>query len=329
MPPSSAPPSSDVTDVILDVDTGVDDALALLLASTSPHLNLIAVTCVHGNVTLDQVVPNTLNVLHHARRTDVPVAAGMDRPLVEPPRHARGVHGDNGIGGLQLPTATRGTELGHAVDYLRRAILDAPRPITLIPLAPLTNIATLLTNHPEVKANIQRIVFMGGAIGSGNASASAEFNVRQDPEAADIVIQSGIPTLMYGLDVFHQVTVTRPDAETLAASSDAAARLAGRLLLSRMDAFGRDTALIGDAGCVASLIDPDALATSAHPVRVELEGTWTRGETVVDQRPAASAGREEPWQPPMETTIDVATDVNEARYRQLFLRTLGLEALGI
>lgn len=309
------------TDVILDVDTGVDDALALLLASHSPALNLLAVTCVHGNVTLDQVVPNTLNVLHTAGRQDIPVAAGATRPLREPPRHARGVHGDNGLGGIELPSAPRSPEADHAVQFLRRTILQADRPITLVPLAPLTNIATLLTDHPEVRDNIQRIAFMGGAIGMGNASASAEFNVRQDPEAADIVIQSGVPTLMYGLDVFHQVTVTRTDAETLAASRDAAATLAGRLLLSRMDAFSHDTALIGDAGCVASVIDPDALTTSAHPVRVELEGTWTRGETVVDQRPAV-AGREEPWQPPMETTIDVATDVNEARYRQLFMETL-------
>ena len=322
MPPSSAPPSSDVTDVILDVDTGVDDALALLLASTSPHLNLIAVTCVHGNVTLDQVVPNTLNVLHHARRAVVAVAAGMDRPLVEPPRHARGVHGDNGIGGLQLPTATRTTEPGHAVDYLRRTILDAPRPITLIPLAPLTNIATLLTNHPEVKANIERIVFMGGAIASGNASASAEFNVRQDPEAADIVVQAGIPTTMYGLDVFHQVAVTRPQAETLVATNQPAAQLAGRLLLAQMENYGRDSTLIGDAGAVASVIEPAALTTSAHPVRVELDGAWTRGQTVVDQRPHATATREEPWQPPMNTSIHVTTHVDAARYQQLFIETL-------
>ncbi|MBT5774129.1 MAG: nucleoside hydrolase [Dehalococcoidia bacterium] len=315
MPPSPTP-------VILDVDTGVDDALALLLAATSPHLNLIAVTCVHGNVTLDQVVPNTLNVLHHAGRTDVPVAAGLDRPLVEPPRHARGVHGDNGIGGLELPTATRTPEDTHAVEYLRRTILDAQQPITLVPLAPLTNIATLLTEHPEVKANIERIVFMGGAIGTGNASASAEFNVRQDPEAADIVVQAGIPTTMYGLDVFHQVAVTRPQAEALVATNRPAAELAGRLLLAQMQNYGRDSTLIGDAGALASVIEPNALTTSPHPVRVELDGAWTRGQTVVDQRPHATADREEPWQPPMNTTIHVATHVDHARYQQLFLETV-------
>ena len=311
------------TDVILDVDTGVDDALALLLASRSRALNLLAVTCVHGNVDLAQVVPNTLNVLATAGRDDVPVAAGMDRPLVEHPRHARGVHGQNGLGGIDLPSAPRPPEADHAVDFLRRAILEAERPVTIVPLAPLTNIATLLTRHPEVRDRIERIALMGGAIGRGNASAAAEFNVRQDPEAADIVMQSGVRTLMYGLDVFHQVAVARSDAETLAASNDAAARLAGRLLLSRMGEFGRDTALIGDAGCVASVIEPAALVTSSHPVRVELEGTWTRGETVVDQRPAASAEREEPWQPPMETSIEVATDVDHERYRRLFLETLG------
>jgi len=312
------------TDVILDVDTGVDDALALLLASRSPDLNLLAVTCVHGNVPLDHVLPNTLAVLAAAGRTDVPVAAGADRPLKEPPRHARGVHGTNGLGDLELEASPRGAEAEHAVPYLRRRILEAERPITLVPLAPLTNIATLLTDHPEVRDNIERIAFMGGAIGSGNASAAAEFNVRQDPEAADIVVQSGIPTLMYGLEVFGQVRLTRPEAETLAASAAGAAQLAGRLLLSRMDAFDRDTSGLGDAGCVASVIDPAPLETATHPVRVELEGTWTRGETVVDQRPAATASREEPWQPPMNASIEVATDVDHQRYSRLFLETLGL-----
>lgn len=307
------------TDVILDVDTGVDDALALLLAARSPELNLLAVTCVHGNVTLDQVVPNTLNVLHAAGRADVPVAAGADRPLKEPPRHARGVHGDNGLGGLEVAASPRAVESEHAVAYLRRRLLEAKRPVTLVPLAPLTNIATLLSEHPEVRAPHERIALMGGAIGSGNASAAAEFNVRQDPEAADIVVQSGIPTLMYGLEVFGQVRLTRDEAEQLVGSASGAAVLAGRLLLSRMEAFGRDSSGLGDAGCVASVIDPSALETATHPVRVELEGTWTRGETVVDQRPAATASREEPWQPPMNSNIEVATDVEAARYARLFI----------
>jgi len=311
-------------DVILDVDTGVDDALALLLAARSPALNLLGVSCVHGNVELEHVVPNTLNVLAAAGRGDVAVAAGMNQPLVEPPRHARGVHGDNGLGGLVLPTAPRAREREHAVAFLRRTILEAKRPVTLVPLAPMTNIATLLTDHPEVRAGIERIVFMGGAIGMGNASAASEFNVRQDPEAADIVVQSGIPTLMYGLEVFREVQLTRAEAEALTASDDPAAQLAGRLLLSRMDEFGRDTAGLGDAGCVASVIDPGALTTSNHPVRVELTGTWTRGETVVDLRPHHIAGREEPWQPSMNTTIDVATDVDHQRYSRLFQETLSV-----
>ena len=310
------------TPVILDVDTGVDDALALLLAARSEELDLLAVTCVHGNVELDHVVPNTLNVLAFAGCHDVPVAAGATQPLNEPPRHARGVHGHNGIGDIDLPTARRQVESEHAVPFLRRTILEAPEPITLVPLAPMTNIATLLTDHPEVRDNIARIAFMGGAIGMGNASAAAEFNVRQDPEAADIVLQSGIPTLMYGLEVFRQIAITRDQANHLVDSTSTAAQLAGRLLRSRMDEHNRDETLIGDAGCVASVIDPAALTTATHPVRVELEGTWTRGETVVDQRPHHTASREEPWQPPMNTEIDVATDVDHQRYAKLFLETV-------
>ena len=311
------------TDVILDVDTGVDDALALLLAAHSPALRLLGVTCVHGNVPLDLVLPNTLDVLSVAGRDDVPVAAGMARPLAEPARDARGVHGQNGLGGIELPRAARESEDLHAVEFLRRTITGAAAPLTLIPLAPLTNIATLLSEHPEVRTNIERIVFMGGAIGMGNASATSEFNVRQDPEAADIVLRSGIPTVMYGLEVFRQVVIGRHEATALVAGSTAASQLAGRLLLSQMDRTGLDRGIIGDAGCVASVIDPGALTTRGYPARVELQGQWTRGQTVVDQRPPATVEREAPWQAPMETRIEVAVDVDGERYRRLFLDTVG------
>lgn len=304
--------------VLLDVDTGVDDSLALLLAARSPALNLLGVTCVMGNVELDKVVPNTLNVLQVAGRSDVPVARGMEQPLIEVQNNAKGVHGDDGLGNIGLPKATRQVEPEHAIAFMRRILMESSEPITLIPLGPLTNIATLLLQHPEVKSKINQIVFMGGAIGMGNASATGEFNVRQDPEAADIVIRSGLPTVMYGLEVFRQVTFSREEAQNFMRSSSEAAQFAGKILNFMMDNFGREHASIGDGGCVASVIDPAGLTTASYPVRVELQGYWTRGMTVVDQRPKRTTELESKWMPNMGTKIDVATDVDVDRYRALF-----------
>lgn len=305
-------------DVILDVDTGVDDALALLLAARSSAINLLGVTCVMGNVEIDKVVPNTLKVLEVAGATDVPVARGMGQPLLEVQNNAKGVHADDGLGNVPLPAPTRHPESMHAVEFLRQTLMSASNPITLVPLAPLTNIAALLMQHPEVKDNISQIVLMGGAIGMGNASATGEFNIRQDPEAADIVFRSGLPTVMYGLEVFRQVTFSRSEAEAFTQSDKPSAQLAGQLMVFMMENFNRDRAGIGDAGCVASVIDPDGLTTETYPVRVELHGTWTRGQTVVDQRPWITTQRESAWQPAMETAIEVAVDVDQERYRQLF-----------
>ena len=305
-------------DVILDVDTGVDDALALLLAAKSPVLNLLGVTCVMGNVEIDKVVHNTLRVLALAGAGDVPVARGMGKPLVEKEYNAKGVHADDGLGGIPLPDPANEPVPEHAVEFLRRNLMLSPKPITLIPLAPLTNIAVLLAQHPEVKEKIKQLIIMGGAFDIGNASAVAEFNIRQDPEAADIVFRSGLPIVMYGLEVFRQVKFTREEATELTSTGQATAKFAGQILLFMMDNFGREEASIGDAGAVASAIAPGGLTTETHPVRVELDGTWTRGQTVVDRRPPISRQRESQWQPRMEHDVSVAVDVDVERYRQIF-----------
>lgn len=305
-------------DVILDVDTGVDDALALLLASRSPVLNVLGVTCVMGNVEIDKVVLNTLKVLQVGGAGHVPVARGMSRPLVEVQYNAKGVHADNGLGNIELPEPDRSPEPEHAVEFLRCTLTTAKNPVTLVLLAPLTNIAVLLLQYPEVKSQIKQLVIMGGAIGMGNATAVAEFNIRQDPEAADIVFRSGLPIVMYGLEVFRQITFNRSEAETFATSDRPAAQLAGRLLLFMMDNFGRDEATIGDGGTVASVIDPSGLTTEEYPVRVELGGVWSRGQTVVDRRPWRTRQRESEWQPQMGTKLAVAVDIDREHYRRIF-----------
>jgi pyrimidine-specific ribonucleoside hydrolase len=312
--------------VILDVDTGVDDALALLFAVKHPAIDVRAVTCVAGNATLAQVVDNTLRILDAADAPSIPVAAGAVRPLLAAPRVASHVHGEDGLGGLVLPSTSREATTESAVELMRRTLMDSDEAITIVALAPQTNLALLLRTHPEVIDRIERIVFMGGSASVGNATAVAEFNVWHDPEAAAIVLGSGVPVFMYGLDVFNQVTVDVGIAEALAAGDFALGQVVGALLSNRV-ALSEDrslvyTGLIGDAGAVCALVDPDALVVERRPVRIELAG-YGRGQTVVDRRrysgEDAIHGGVGDW-----SVIDVAVDVDAPRYARLFLDTLGL-----
>ncbi|MEU8649501.1 nucleoside hydrolase [Streptomyces sp. NPDC048737] len=307
--------------VIIDCDTGVDDALALLFAVRHPGLDVRAVTCVAGNTDVDGVVRNTLTVLEQAGAGDVPVARGAERPLIEPVRTARHVHGADGMGDLGLPAPTRRPVDVDAVTLLRREILASPRPVTLVPLAPLTNIALLLRTHPEVVGNIERIVFMGGAVAAGNATAVAEFNVWHDPEAAAILLTAGVPITMYGLDVFKRVLVPAADVQRLRASAEPRLRLAGELLAHRDPATSGDptpTGGLGDAGAVCAVVDPGGLTTEPLPVEVSLAPGPTRGQTVVDRRP--HHGEAEIHHGPREQAlVDVGLGVDAERYVKLWL----------
>lgn len=321
---------TDAIPVVLDVDTGVDDACALLLAARHPRLDLRAVTCVAGNTALDQVVRNTLTVLAAAGAGDVPVARGAERPLLDAHRSAHHFHGTDGMGDLGWPAPTgAGVVPQGAVELLRDVLSTAGasgRRITLVTLAPLTNLALLLRTHPEVATGIERLVFMGGSAGGGNATAAAEFNVWHDPEAAAIVLAAchelGVATTMYGLDVFYDVRVTMAEAAALAAApAGSAARLAGALIAFQGRRVGSDRATIGDAGAVCAVIDPDGLTTTRMPVRVELSGSWTRGRIVVDTRADALDRANDPHGPG-PCLVDVATGVDSERYRRLWLDTM-------
>jgi pyrimidine-specific ribonucleoside hydrolase len=322
---------TDVVPVILDVDTGVDDACALLLAALHPALELRAVTCVGGNAGVDDVVGNTLKVLDSAGRMDVPVARGAARPLLEPAGHALHVHGDDGMADLGWPSSDRHPDRRHAVellnDLLCRAATGGPTDlITLVPLAPLTNIALLLRTYPEAAAGLREIVFMGGAAHVGNATASAEFNVWHDPEAAAVVLEAAgeldIPVVMYGLDVFYDVRVSREQAgELIAVGGRGPAELAGRLIDFQCGRFGQPDATVGDAGAVCAVIDRAGLTTARLPVRVELAGAYSRGRTIVDRRDwAGDIARDPHGMAP--TSVEVALSVDADRYAGLWLRTV-------
>ncbi len=315
--------------IVLDVDTGVDDACALLLAATHPGLDLRAVSCVGGNAPVDDVVRNTLIVLAAAGRSDVAVARGAERPLLEHPRHARHVHGEDGMGDLGWDKPSTTADPRHGVELLRDVCLaaaEAGEPVTLVPTAPLTNIALLLRTHPEAARGIAQIVFMGGAAQAGNATASAEFNVFHDPEAAAITLDAAaelaIPVTMYGLDVFYEPVVTRAEAARLTAvGGRGAAELAGRLIEFQCERFGQAAATIGDAGAVCAVIEPDALTTQVLPIRVELAGHWSRGRTIVDRRDWSGDLSHDPHgEPPVR--VKVALGVDHERYARLWRETI-------
>lgn len=313
-------------DVVLDVDTGADDALALLLAATHPRVNLLAVTCVAGNVPLPRVVHNTLAVLDHTDAPDdLPVAAGCDRPLLAAPIDASHVHGSTGLAGIDLPASTtRSLVDGHAVDLLRETLRAAERPVTLVTLAPLTNIAMLFRLAPDlVRAKVARVVSMIGAVGAGNVTAAAEFNAYADPEAASVVFSFGLPhtpLTMYGWDVFHRVSVPMTDVAQLHGSPRRPAALAGRLLAAYREVFDLDEPYVGDAGAVCVALDPEGITAEVRPTYVETSGR-SRGDTVVDRRPHFLDVDTDPNGPP-PPEVAAAVDVDVLRYRHLFLDTL-------
>ncbi len=303
--------------VIIDVDTGYDDALALLLALNSLQLDVQAITCVAGNQRLPQVIVNTLKILD-ALESRTPVAGGMDRPLLEAMRPPLKLHGSDGMADLGLPLPRHSAVHVHAVEYMRNLLAESPERVTLICLAPLTNVAVLLRMYPHVRDRIHEIVVMGGTLAAhGNTSPTAEFNLRHDPEAAAIVLESGLPVRLYPLDVFRTIHFSRREAAELAASTAPAAGIAGRILTFACNYFDRNDALVGDAGTVATVIDPSACRVERYPVSVELTGTATRGMTILDRRATGQRARPSDWWTTSPVEVEVITAVDADHYRQL------------
>ncbi|MBG0565689.1 nucleoside hydrolase [Actinoplanes sp. NEAU-A11] len=272
--------------MIVDCDPGHDDALALLLAAGDYRLRLLGVTTVAGNQTLDKTTKNALKILALAGAAGVPVAAGCARPLVGDLTVAEDIHGASGLDGPDLDLPVGGVADVHAVELMRRLITGSPEPVTLIATGPLTNVALLLRSHPEVTPQVRRIVFMGGSTGRGNTTPYGEFNIVTDPEAADIVLRSGLPTTMIGLNVTHQALAT---TEIIAEFRGLGTRL-GEICAELMTffastyhrVFGFEHPPVHDPIAVAQVIDPAIVRTVTAPVAVELTGTYTRGATVVD-----------------------------------------------
>jgi pyrimidine-specific ribonucleoside hydrolase len=269
--------------VLIDCDPGHDDAMAILLALASPEVELRGITTVAGNQTLDKTTRNALKVLELAGRTDVPVAAGADRPLQRELRTAANVHGESGLDGPDLPEPTTKPVDADAADFLADAIEPG---VVLVPTGPLTNVAQLLERHPDVTERLERIVWMGGAIAEGNVTPAAEFNAFVDPEAAALVFASGIPVTMVGLDVTHKALFTGEHAERLrgaGAAGRAVAELADFFLRFHRQRYRFDGAPIHDAMALAHVIDATLLETIHCNVSIETASQYCDGRTVVDR----------------------------------------------
>jgi purine nucleosidase len=276
------------TPIIIDCDPGQDDALAILLALASPEdLEVLAVTAVAGNVPLALTEKNARKIVELAGRGDVPVFAGCERPLVRLPVTAEHVHGRTGLDGADLPEPAVPLAPGHAVDAIVDLVQGRPAgTVTICPVGPLTNVASALTKAPDIARRIRQIVLMGGAIGEGNITPSAEFNIYVDPHAARIVFEAGIPIVMHGLDVTHQALVT-PDRLAAIRSLDTPVSRAVAGLLEFYNIFdqtrrGRPGAPLHDPCAIAWLLRPDLFSARECHVAIEAEGELTLGRTVVD-----------------------------------------------
>ncbi|WP_455355748.1 nucleoside hydrolase [Streptomyces sp. SYSU K217416] len=272
--------------IIIDCDPGHDDALAIMLAAGDPSVELLAITTVAGNQTVEKTTLNARRVCTVAGITGVPLAAGCGQPLVQPLDVAGDVHGDSGMDGPRFGEPTVDVVPGHAVDLMYRILTGHPEPVTLVPTAPLTNIALLLTRYPDSAARIHEIVLMGGSTERGNRTPAAEFNIHADPEAADIVFRSGVPVTMCGLNVTHQALATHD----VLARLDGLGTELGRTCAQLMTFFGStyrrlwgfESPPLHDPVAVARVIDPEIVRCVDANVVVELHGHFTRGATVVD-----------------------------------------------
>jgi inosine-uridine nucleoside N-ribohydrolase len=315
------------TKVILDVDTGTDDAVALMTAALSPDLELVGATTVNGNTTIDYTTENTLRVFDFIRMPGIAVHRGMDRPLVRTDVRrgmAARIHGDM----LDLPPISNGAVLqpGHAVDWLIETYLASNGDIVLCPVGPLTNVAMAIQREPRIVDFIPEIVIMGGAHDHGNITASAEFNIWLDPESARVVVNCGRPIRMVPLDATHRALVSTDDAARLRALGTPAGEAAARFVLQRIDGYDatqpmprKDGALaapVHDALAVCAIIDPSILTTEHIPVDVEVHADLSIGRTVCDFR----------FRSGKPANVHFAMDADEPKFVRMLLDILGRTA---
>jgi purine nucleosidase/pyrimidine-specific ribonucleoside hydrolase len=272
------------TPIILDCDPGHDDALAIMLAAAHPAVDLRAISTVAGNQTLDKTTTNARRICDVAGISGVPILVGRAHPLRGKGIVAADVHGESGLDGPAFGPPVTPVASTDGIAALRDLLRAAPA--TIVATGPLTNVAALLLAFPDVASRIERVVFMGGSTGTGNVTPYAEFNVYADPEAADIVLHSGIPVTMCGLNVTHQALADEAVLARIAAIGGPLARVCADLLGffagTYREIWGFPAPPVHDPVAVALVAEPDVVTTTRTRLDIELTGTFTRGATVVD-----------------------------------------------
>lgn len=275
----------DALPIILDCDPGHDDALAMILAAKNPALKLLGITTVSGNGGISKVTLNARRIATLAN-IHVPIAEGAGKSILGAFEEANDIHGESALDGAELPEPKIELSPLHAVDLIAKLIRESDKSVTLIATGPLTNIALLLKMHPGLKPKISEIVFMGGSASRGNRTPYAEFNIWMDPEAAEVVLHSGLPLTMCGLDVTHQALVTPDIFNELDKMNTKLSKIIIGLLKffakTYDEVFEMPDPPLHDPVAVALLIDRTVVKTRMVNVEVELSGTLTRGATVVD-----------------------------------------------
>lgn len=271
--------------IILDCDPGHDDAIAILMAARHPAIDLLGITIVAGNQTLDKTVLNGLNLCQHLG-IDTPVYRGMSLPIVRNQIVAEGIHGKTGLDGPIFAPLTRKTEEMHAVNYIIETLMTSDKDITLVPIGPLSNIAMAMRMEPRIISKIREIVLMGGAYGLGNTTPAAEFNIFADPEAAYIVFSSGAPIVMMGLDLTDQTACTLDIIERMEAVGNSAGKLFGDImrftLVTQNQEYGLPGGPVHDATCIGYLVDPSMFRLEAMYTEVDIAHGPCYGRTVCD-----------------------------------------------
>ena len=331
MPGQVLPAPSEPQEIIIDADPGTDDAMAILLALNSPEVDVKAITVVAGNVTAKQGLENALKLVSLAKRCDIPVAGGAQRPLAQKLVTAEFFHGQNGLGNVELPSPTcrAGSRLGQ--NLIIDLVHQYPHQITLVPLGPLTNIALAVSQDPSMVPLVKQVVIMGGSISGGNASAAAEANISNDPEAARVVFNAGWPLTMVGLNVTEKTLFGRAQLEEVRKTHGPQNDFAASVLAFRLgvaERLGASGTPMHDPLAMGAVIDPSLITTQDMRVDVETRGEFTRGETVANRHNSADHRvlREDRYVVDnierVKPNVQVAVGVDAERFLHLFVSRL-------
>jgi purine nucleosidase len=277
--------------LIIDCDPGADDAVLILMALASPQaFDVLGITTVSGNAPIHWINKNTLKILELSKRTDVKVFGGCERPILRKPVYAAHVHGESGIDGASLPEPESSIQPQHAVDFIIETLLHSAQKVTLSVSGPMTNIALALIKEPDIAKNIEEIIFMGGSTNGGNITAAAEFNFYVDPHAAYIVVSSGIPMRMIGLNVTHQLVTSEERLRKLNSMGNEVGRQVAGMLTHGVDSDITRLGLLGrsvhDACIAAYMLRPDLFTFKKMNVIVDHSNEASIGASIVNEYPA-------------------------------------------